>query len=241
MKFEEKQLRNVILYFRCDDNLDPIPGTLLKILAVFLGIRKIYLAVKNSLLFLAESPREMNNSKDWNSLLFLAESPRETNNSKDSNLLLFLAESPRETEQQQGLELSFVSCRIPAGDEQQQGLELIFVFIAESPRETNNSKDSPASQADSGVFSIASSASPSKTDTVLNSDVRSPESPSRSLGDQQHPHQSKQEHNQCEYRRVSMCGSGFPTKFKDNFFTYLGCDFLNCGENCQVRSHENKQ
>jgi hypothetical protein len=97
--------------------------------------------------------------------LFLAESPRETNNSKDSNSLLFLAESPRET---------------------------------------NNSKDSPASQADSGVFSIASSASPSKTDTVLNSDVRSPESPSRSLGDQQHPHQSKQEHNQCEYRRVSV-------------------------------------
>ena len=35
-----------------------------------------------------------------------------------------------------------------------------FVF-SESPRETN-SKDSPASQADSGVFSIASSASPSK-------------------------------------------------------------------------------
>merc|ERR1719347_164849 len=48
----------------------------------------------------------------------------------------------------------------------------------ESPRETN-SKDSPASQADSGVFSIASSASPSKVDGVLNTDVRSPESPSR--------------------------------------------------------------
>merc|ERR1719347_1737327 len=47
----------------------------------------------------------------------------------------------------------------------------------ESPRETN-SKDSPASQADSGVFSIASSASPSKVDGVLNTDVRSPESPS---------------------------------------------------------------
>merc|ERR1719167_790685 len=47
----------------------------------------------------------------------------------------------------------------------------------ESPRETN-SKDSPASQADSGVFSIASSASPSKVDGVLNSDVRSPDSPS---------------------------------------------------------------
>jgi len=46
----------------------------------------------------------------------------------------------------------------------------------ESPRETN-SKDSPASQADSGVFSIASSASPSKVDGVLNSDVRSPDSP----------------------------------------------------------------
>merc|ERR1712106_970785 len=46
------------------------------------------------------------------------------------------------------------------------------------PRETN-SKDSPASQADSGVFSIASSASPSKVDGVLNTDVRRPESPSR--------------------------------------------------------------
>merc|ERR1719400_1365558 len=44
----------------------------------------------------------------------------------------------------------------------------------ESPRETN-SKDSPASQADSGVFSIASSASPSK----LESGARSPDSPSR--------------------------------------------------------------
>merc|ERR1719282_1850726 len=50
----------------------------------------------------------------------------------------------------------------------------------ESPRE-NNSKDSPASQADSGVFSIASSASPSKLDGGLNSDVRSPDSPSRSV------------------------------------------------------------
>ena len=56
----------------------------------------------------------------------------------------------------------------------------IFVFnLPESPRETN-SKDSPASQADSGVFSIASSASPSKGDGGgLNSDVRSPDSPSR--------------------------------------------------------------
>ena len=49
-------------------------------------------------------------------------------------------------------------------------------LILESPRE-NNSKDSPASQADSGVFSIASSASPSKHDGVLNTDVRSPDSP----------------------------------------------------------------
>ena len=57
---------------------------------------------------------------------------------------------------------------------------LIFIFNSpESPRETN-SKDSPASQADSGVFSIASSASPSKGDGGgLNSDVRSPDSPSR--------------------------------------------------------------
>jgi hypothetical protein len=53
-----------------------------------------------------------------------------------------------------------------------------FSISTESPRETN-SKDSPASQADSGVFSIASSASPSKVDGVLNTDVRSPESPSR--------------------------------------------------------------
>ena len=53
-------------------------------------------------------------------------------------------------------------------------------LFLESPRE-NNSKDSPASQADSGVFSIASSASPSKLDGGLNSDVRSPDSPSRSV------------------------------------------------------------
>ena len=52
-------------------------------------------------------------------------------------------------------------------------------IILESPRE-NNSKDSPASQADSGVFSIASSASPSKHDGVLNTDVRSPDSPGAS-------------------------------------------------------------
>lgn len=45
-----------------------------------------------------------------------------------------------------------------------------------SPRETNN-KDSPASQADSGIFSIASSASPSKIDGGINTDVRSPDSP----------------------------------------------------------------
>merc|ERR1719319_530116 len=43
-----------------------------------------------------------------------------------------------------------------------------------SPRETNN-KDSPASQADSGIFSIASSASPSKVDG--GTDIRSPGSP----------------------------------------------------------------
>jgi len=58
----------------------------------------------------------------------------------------------------------------------------------ESPRETN-SKDSPASQADSGVFSIASSASPSKVDGGINSDVRSPESPrpiESTLGKQEH-------------------------------------------------------
>lgn len=54
----------------------------------------------------------------------------------------------------------------------------MIINYSESPRETN-SKDSPASQADSGVFSIASSASPSKGDGGLNSDVRSPDSPSR--------------------------------------------------------------
>ena len=54
----------------------------------------------------------------------------------------------------------------------------MIINYSESPRETN-SKDSPASQADSGVFSIASSASPSKADGGLNSDVRSPDSPSR--------------------------------------------------------------
>ena len=70
---------------------------------------------------------------------------------------------------------------------------MIYISISESPRETN-SKDSPASQADSGVFSIASSASPSKVDGGINSDVRSPESPrpiDSSLG--------KPDHSQCKF------------------------------------------
>jgi hypothetical protein len=54
-----------------------------------------------------------------------------------------------------------------------------FLFSPESPRDAS-SKDSPASQADSGVFSIASSNSPSKVDGATNgADGTSPESPNR--------------------------------------------------------------
>jgi hypothetical protein len=50
--------------------------------------------------------------------------------------------------------------------------------FAESPRDAS-SKDSPASQADSGVFSIASSNSPSKVDGSANNEETSPESLNR--------------------------------------------------------------
>ncbi len=53
-----------------------------------------------------------------------------------------------------------------------------FITFLESPRDAS-SKDSPASQADSGVFSIASSNSPSKGDLPTNADGTSPESPNR--------------------------------------------------------------
>ena len=77
---------------------------------------------------------------------------------------------------------------------------LCFINISASPR---SSKDSPASQADSGVFSIASSASPSKVDGVLNSDCRSPDSPPReriSILESSVGH--KPEQSQCEYHNV---------------------------------------
>ena len=48
------------------------------------------------------------------------------------------------------------------------------INISESPRDASN-KDSPASQADSGVFSIASSSSPSKE----KQEGTSPDSPNR--------------------------------------------------------------
>ena len=48
------------------------------------------------------------------------------------------------------------------------------INITESPRDASN-KDSPASQADSGVFSIASSSSPSKE----KQEGTSPDSPNR--------------------------------------------------------------
>ena len=51
-------------------------------------------------------------------------------------------------------------------------------FFIESPRDASN-KDSPASQADSGVFSIASSSSPSKGDTAPPTEGTSPDSPNR--------------------------------------------------------------
>ena len=58
-----------------------------------------------------------------------------------------------------------------------QTSKLLFRF-SESPRDAS-SKDSPASQADSGVFSIASSNSPSKADGSTNNDETSPESLNR--------------------------------------------------------------
>jgi hypothetical protein len=52
------------------------------------------------------------------------------------------------------------------------------VQTKESPRDASN-KDSPASQADSGVFSIASSSSPSKGDGATTADGTSPDSPNQ--------------------------------------------------------------
>ena len=54
----------------------------------------------------------------------------------------------------------------------------IFFLPLESPRDASN-KDSPASQADSGVYSIASSSSPSKGDSAQTAESTSPESPNR--------------------------------------------------------------
>ena len=55
--------------------------------------------------------------------------------------------------------------------------QMLFVSL-ESPRDASN-KDSPASQADSGVYSIASSSSPSKGDGAPTAESTSPESPNR--------------------------------------------------------------
>ena len=57
---------------------------------------------------------------------------------------------------------------------------VLFVIFSplESPRDASN-KDSPASQADSGVYSIASSSSPSKGDGAPTAESTSPESPNR--------------------------------------------------------------
>ena len=54
----------------------------------------------------------------------------------------------------------------------------VFFLPLESPRDASN-KDSPASQADSGVYSIASSSSPSKGDSAQTAESTSPESPNR--------------------------------------------------------------
>ena len=56
--------------------------------------------------------------------------------------------------------------------------EFIIFLPVESPRDASN-KDSPASQADSGVFSIASSSSPSKGDAAPTTEGTSPDSPNR--------------------------------------------------------------
>lgn len=55
---------------------------------------------------------------------------------------------------------------------------IIVSFFTESPRDASN-KDSPASQADSGVYSIASSSSPSKGDAAPTTESTSPDSPNR--------------------------------------------------------------
>ena len=56
--------------------------------------------------------------------------------------------------------------------------EFVIFLPVESPRDASN-KDSPASQADSGVFSIASSSSPSKGDAAPTTEGTSPDSPNR--------------------------------------------------------------
>ena len=71
-------------------------------------------------------------------------------------------------------------------------------FFSESPRDASN-KDSPASQADSGVFSIASSNSPSKEGGASGT---SPDSPNRIVysGDLNRD-------NQCKYCNQMYFGS----------------------------------
>lgn len=56
--------------------------------------------------------------------------------------------------------------------------KLTCILPPESPRDASN-KDSPASQADSGVYSIASSSSPSKGDAAPTTESTSPDSPNR--------------------------------------------------------------
>ena len=65
----------------------------------------------------------------------------------------------------------------------------------ESPRDASN-KDSPASQADSGVYSIASSSSPSKGDGAPTAESTSPESPNRDR--MAYPEQNFNRDIQCE-------------------------------------------
>ena len=70
------------------------------------------------------------------------------------------------------------------------------IFITESPRDASN-KDSPASQADSGVYSIASSSSPSKGDGAPTAESTSPESPNRDR--MAFPEQNFNRDMQCKY------------------------------------------
>ena len=73
---------------------------------------------------------------------------------------------------------SFLACYNFISISYEKRYQFVIFLPVESPRDASN-KDSPASQADSGVFSIASSSSPSKGDAAPTTEGTSPDSPNR--------------------------------------------------------------